>query len=418
MRAAFDDASLFQNHDAVGVAHGGQPVRDDKGRASRHQRVHTVLHQFFRSRVDGRSRLVENQHRRIGHGRAGNGEQLPLSLAQIRAVAGQNGRVAVRQAPNEAVCVGQLCGGNAFVIGGGEVSVTDIFQDAAAEQVRILQNHSQRTPQIRLFDLVDVDAVIADLAIRNVIKTVDEVGDGRLSGPGRADKRDLLARLCPHADVMQHNFIRVVSEIHAVKDDPAFQFGIGNGAVGLVRMFPGPQIRALRGFRQFAFGRFLDIDQFDIARVRLRFLIHQIEHALRPGRGRDHEVDLHTHLGDGLGEILIEANKGHHRAQRHTGQAVDSHYRPSNGHQRIAQPADIRVDRHQQVGVAIGLIRAFPKGLVYLVKILLRRLFVAKDLDDFLPIQHFLNESVYNAQVLLLLDIILSGKPGKAGCDD
>ena len=37
----------------------------------------------------------------------------------------------------------------------------------------ILQYDTQRLPQIRFFDLVDIDAVIADLAVRNVVKAVD-----------------------------------------------------------------------------------------------------------------------------------------------------------------------------------------------------------------------------------------------------
>ena len=38
MITALDDLSVLQNHDGVGVAHGGEPVGDDKGGAVRHQR--------------------------------------------------------------------------------------------------------------------------------------------------------------------------------------------------------------------------------------------------------------------------------------------------------------------------------------------------------------------------------------------
>ena len=81
MGAALDDAALLQYHDAVRVADRGQAVGDNKGRAAIHQAVHAVLHEFFGAGVDGRSRLIQNQHRRVGDCRAGDGKQLALTLA-------------------------------------------------------------------------------------------------------------------------------------------------------------------------------------------------------------------------------------------------------------------------------------------------------------------------------------------------
>ena len=50
----------------------------------------------------------------------------------------------------------------------------------------ILQYDTQRLTQIRFFDLVDIDAVVTDLTILNIIKTVDQVRDRGLSGTGGA----------------------------------------------------------------------------------------------------------------------------------------------------------------------------------------------------------------------------------------
>ena len=66
-----------------------------------------------------------------------------------------------------------------------------------------LQNNPQRPAQIGLSDLVDIDAVISDLAVRNVVKAVDEVGDGGLAGTGGAYKGNLLARGGIQFDVVQ-----------------------------------------------------------------------------------------------------------------------------------------------------------------------------------------------------------------------
>ena len=48
---------------------------------------------------------------------------------------------------------------------------------------------SERVAQVIFFDLVDIDAVIADLAVLDIVETVDQVGDGRLSGAGAARQR-------------------------------------------------------------------------------------------------------------------------------------------------------------------------------------------------------------------------------------
>ena len=80
MRAALDDAAVFEDHDGIGVADGGQAVRDHKRGASAHDAVHTALDELFGTRVDARSGLVQDEHRRVGHGHARDGEQLALTL--------------------------------------------------------------------------------------------------------------------------------------------------------------------------------------------------------------------------------------------------------------------------------------------------------------------------------------------------
>ena len=42
----------------------------------------------------------------------------------------------------------------------------------------VLQHDSERVAQVIFFDLVDIDAVIADLAVLNIVETVDQVGNG------------------------------------------------------------------------------------------------------------------------------------------------------------------------------------------------------------------------------------------------
>ena len=79
MGAAFDDAAVLENHDCVGVADGGQAVCDHKRGASAHDAVHAALDELFGARVDGACGLVQDEHRRVGHGHTRDGEQLAPS---------------------------------------------------------------------------------------------------------------------------------------------------------------------------------------------------------------------------------------------------------------------------------------------------------------------------------------------------
>ena len=107
----------------------------------------------------------------------------------------------------------------------------------------ILEHHAQRSPQIRLLDLVDIDTVVTDLAVCDIIEAVDQVGDRRLSCSCCADKGNLLSRFRIQADIVKHDLILVITEVYVVKDNCAFLFCIGYSSFCLVGMFPCPDIR-------------------------------------------------------------------------------------------------------------------------------------------------------------------------------
>ena len=64
---------------------------DDEHGTACHQPVHALFDELFRPGVDGTGGLVQNQHRRVGTGRPGDVQQLPLALAEVAAVAGEDG---------------------------------------------------------------------------------------------------------------------------------------------------------------------------------------------------------------------------------------------------------------------------------------------------------------------------------------
>ena len=86
----------------------------------------------------------------------------------------------------------------------------------------ILKDHTQRSPQIRLFYLIYVDAIVADLAVSDIIEPVYQVCNGSLAGACRSYKCNLLSRFCPEADIVQYDLIIRISEIHIIEYNAAF----------------------------------------------------------------------------------------------------------------------------------------------------------------------------------------------------
>ena len=123
--------------------------------------------------------------------------------------------------------VGTLCRRDAFFICRVQSAVPDIVHDRTGKQIYVLQYDTQRTPQVCLFDFVDVDAVVANLAVCQIVEPVDQVRDRGLSGTGRPDKRHLFAGLGVQAHIMQHDFFRHITEVHVKELHVPCHTGIG-----------------------------------------------------------------------------------------------------------------------------------------------------------------------------------------------
>ena len=91
-----------------------------------------------------------------------------------------------------------------------------------------MQDDAQRATQVRLADLVDVDAVVADLAVGDVVEAVDQVRDRCLACSRGTHEGDLLTGLGPQGDVVQDILLIVVGEVHALHDEFAAQARVGD----------------------------------------------------------------------------------------------------------------------------------------------------------------------------------------------
>ena len=82
----------------------------------------------------------------------------------------------------------------------------------------ILEYHAQGTAEVSFLNLIDIDAVIADLSVCDIVEPVDQVGNGGLAGSRGPYKGDLLARLREKRDIVQDDLVLIVAEIHIVHD--------------------------------------------------------------------------------------------------------------------------------------------------------------------------------------------------------
>ena len=243
-------------------------------------------------------------------------------------------------------------------------------------------------------NIVDRDAIIVDLAVRDVVEAVDQVGNGGLARAGGAHESQLLAGLGEKADVVEDGFALLIGEVHIIKAHVARQLGIGEAPV-LLGNLPGPQIGALTGFLEGAVLVIGHVDQGDGAVILLGGLIHQVKNPLSTGQSHDHRVELLRDLADWVGQTLGELEEGCDDTQGNTApQAIEGQRSAHHGDDHILDVANVDEDGHEDIGVLVGLISAFKQGVIHTVKALLGLLLVAENLDHLLAVDHFFDIAV------------------------
>ena len=111
MGAEFDNASLVQDGDGVGVADGGNAVGDEDGGASAHDFAQVVEDFVFGVGVDAGEGVVENQNARAAQQGAGDGRALLLASGERDAALADRGVVAFGEAFDVVGDVGGFGGG-------------------------------------------------------------------------------------------------------------------------------------------------------------------------------------------------------------------------------------------------------------------------------------------------------------------
>ena len=90
----------------------------------------------------------------------------------------------------------KLCRRNTFLVGGIELSVTDIIHHRSRKEINVLKHYAERTAKVALLYLVNVYSIVSYLTVVNIVETVDKVGYRRFTRSRSAYKGNLLTGSC------------------------------------------------------------------------------------------------------------------------------------------------------------------------------------------------------------------------------
>ena len=193
-----------------------------------------------------------------------------------------------------------------FLICSIQFTVADVFFNSSCKQVSILKYDSQRTSQVILLNLGNVDSIVTDFTFLNIIETVDQICDRCLSCTCGTYESKFLSRLGEEADVFQNNFVRVISECNIFESDISCQFCISNGAICRMWMFPCPHACSLFAFCDIAVGILSCINKFYVTFILFRLLVNEPEDTFCTCKCHNNGIKLLCHLHEWLGKALGE----------------------------------------------------------------------------------------------------------------
>ncbi len=209
--ALFNETAVVDDEHLVSLADGAQAVGDDEGGAPGHEAQERFLNVEFGARIDAARGFVQDQDARVGEEGAGDGQQLALALAEIVSLFGDLGLVALRQAADEPVGIGQFGRCSNLFIRGIETAVTDIVDYAAGKEEGVLQHDSQLLADRFLLHRPNVAAVNQNGAGINIVKAAQEADDRRFARSGRADEGNGFSWCGAEGDIGQDRFARLHS---------------------------------------------------------------------------------------------------------------------------------------------------------------------------------------------------------------
>ena len=129
-----------------------------------------------------------------------------------------------------------LAGGHDIFSCGIQRVVADIFQYRLGKEERLLQHHAHHIADRLLHHVPYVVAINGDRTLLDIVKTVSQCGNRRLSRPCGANKSNGLTWIGSESDISKNRPIRVIPKCYVIEFHTPFHCTNWLGA-GLVLYF-------------------------------------------------------------------------------------------------------------------------------------------------------------------------------------
>ena len=127
MISLLNDRTIFHNQNPIRILNRRKSMCHNKTGAPFHQFCKCILNFDLRSGINGRCRLIQNQHRRLAEHNTRNGDQLLLSLRQTSAIFSDPGILSVGQTFDKSMRMAGFCRCDHFFLCRIRFSHADIF---------------------------------------------------------------------------------------------------------------------------------------------------------------------------------------------------------------------------------------------------------------------------------------------------
>ena len=162
MFAAFDDLSVVEDEDLVGVADGRQPVGYDKAGALLQEAVEGLLDEFLCGVVDAGGGFVEEEDGGIFQQCAGDGDALFFADAEAHAAFADFGVELLGEFFDEGGGVGGAEGGPEFFVRGVRFAEAKVVGHGAVEEEAFLLDEADHTAEVLFGEGAEVLSVERD----------------------------------------------------------------------------------------------------------------------------------------------------------------------------------------------------------------------------------------------------------------
>lgn len=216
--AGFDELTMLHDEDVVGVANGGQAVRDDEHGLFASQFGEGLLHLLFGVRIEGGGGFVENENVVVAQKGTGDGQKLALSLRKNAALVVENGVVALGQRLDDLIKATFLAGADDSVAADVRLAEANVVEDAGIEEHGLLWHDADVAMDLVKRDLRKISAADGDASLLRQVVAEEKIGQRGLASASGANDGDGLACRNGGGDIAEHGRV-VVAEMHMLKTD-------------------------------------------------------------------------------------------------------------------------------------------------------------------------------------------------------